>query len=204
MYQTHWNFATCLDFQWCFLVCEISSYSVSFIINHSVSSPATDWDLSWRLCWLQGLVSDLSSFNFKLLHGLLTTKQRLHQFTPTTAAMCSHCDEQVEEDLQHALVHCSYNDGAGQSLLSVVQAHSQGLSAASLLRLELSNLPEDLELPIVTLVSSLLLAVWDKRLSKSRISLYDIRATLEARCQLLRETRFRSQADTLKDLINTI
>ena len=28
MYQTHWSFATCLDFQWCFLVCEISSYSL--------------------------------------------------------------------------------------------------------------------------------------------------------------------------------
>ena len=93
-----------------------------------LSSPTTDWDLSWRLCRLKGLGSDLSSFNFKLLLGLLTTKQRLHQFTPATAAMCSHCVDQVEEDLQHALIHCNYNDGAGQSLLSVVQAHRPGVS----------------------------------------------------------------------------
>jgi hypothetical protein len=72
-----------------------------------------------------------------------------------------------------------------------VQAHSPDVTAASLslLRLELSNLPEDLELPMITFLSSLLHAVWDKRLSKSRISLYDIRATLDAKCQLLRETR---------------
>ena len=169
-----------------------------------LSSPTTDWDLSWRLCRLNGLGSELSSFNFKLLHGLLVTKQRIHQFTPATAAVCSHCVDQVEEDLQHALIHCNYNDGAGQSLLSVVQTHSPDVTAASLLRLELINLPEDHELPMVTLISALLLAVWDKRLAKSRISLYDIRATFEARCQLLRETRFRNQADNMKDLINAL
>ena len=169
-----------------------------------LSSPTTDWDLSWRLCRLNGLGSELSSFNFKLLHGLLVTKQRIHQFTPATAAVCSHCVDQVEEDLQHALIHCNYNDGAGQSLLSVVQTHSPDVTAASLLRLELINLPEDHELPMVTLISALLLAVWDKRLAKSRISLYDIRATLEARCQLLRETRYRNQADNMKDLINAL
>ena len=60
-----------------------------------LSSPTTDWELSWRLCRLRGLGSDLSSFNFKLLHGLLVTKQRLHQFTPGTPSTCSHCDHQV-------------------------------------------------------------------------------------------------------------
>ena len=44
--------------------------------------PTNDWTVSWRLCRLPGLGSDLISFNFKLLHGLLVTRQRLHQLTP--------------------------------------------------------------------------------------------------------------------------
>ena len=160
--------------------------------------------LSWRICRLRGLGSDLSSFNFKLLHGLLVIKQRLHQFTPGTPSTCSHCDHQVEEDLQHALIHCSFNNGVGQSLLSVAQNHIPDITSASLLCLKLFNLPEDSELPMVTLLSATLLAIWEKRYSKLRISPYDIRATLEARCQLLRETRFKSHVNTLSYMISIL
>ena len=167
-----------------------------------LSSPTTDWELSWRLCRLAGLGSDLHSFNFKLLHGLLVTKQRIHHFTPGTPATCSHCQDGVQEDLQHALIHCSYNDGAGQALLSAVQVHLPETDAASLLRLELSNLEQELEYPLVLFTSSILMAIWDKRLSKTRITLYEIRTTLEASCLLLRETRFNNQVAKFVELIN--
>ena len=72
------------------------------------------------------------------------------------------------------------SDGVGQSLLSVAQNHIPDISSASLLRLELVNFPEDIELPTVTLLSATLLAIWEKSYSKLRISPYDIRATLEA------------------------
>ena len=146
--------------------------------------------------------SDLASFNFKLLHGLLVTKQRIHHFTQGTAATCTHCDASVDEDLQHALVHCNYNNGVGLSLLSVAQKHLSHLTADSLLRLELAGLPEEYELPLVTLLSAGLSAIWDKRYTKSRITLYDIRATMEARCQLLRETRYKSTVPMLCNMIN--
>ena len=143
-----------------------------------LSSPTTDWEQSWRLCRQAGLGSDLDSFNFKLLHGLLVTKQRINHLTPGTPATCSHCQVCVQGDLQHALLHCSYNDGAGQALLSAVQEH----------------LPE----------TSILMAIWDKRLSKQRITLYEIRATLEARCLLLRETRFSNHHAKLLELKNLL
>ena len=151
-----------------------------------------------------GLGSDLLSFNFKLLHQLLVTKKRTHQFNPRNPATCCHCDENVEEDLQHSLLNCSYNDGAGQVLLSAVQAHLPHTSAAALLRLELTTMPEDLELPMVTIISCILSSIWEKRLSKSRIILYEIRATLEARCLLLRETRYKNELPKFAEIMNNL
>ena len=166
-------------------------------------APTNDWTTSWRLCRLSGLGSELVTFNFKLLHGLLVTRQRLHHLTPAAAPTCAHCDAQVEEDLQHALIDCSYNHGAGQAVLHSVQASMPELTATSLLRLELPSLATDVdaELCTVTFISTVLQEIWNKRFSKTRILLFDIRATLEARCLLLRKSRLQNNYETLSNLI---
>ena len=107
----------------------------------------------------------------------------------------------VEEDLQHALLSCSYNDGVGQSLLAAVQNAHPEMTPDCLLRLELGNLPDEDELPLMTFISTCLMEIWKKRFEKLRIRLYDIRATLEARCLLLRETRF---SENIQPLINLV
>jgi hypothetical protein len=167
-------------------------------------SPQTDWSLSWRICRLNGIGSDLATFNFKLLHGLLVTRLRLHHFTPAATATCTHCDDQADEDLQHALLQCSFNHGTGQTLLQIVKTKIPTMTAASLLRLELANLDEDTEYSLATFISTTLLSIWDKRLTRSKISPFETRATLEARCLLLRKTRFRNQANILMEIINTM
>ena len=167
-------------------------------------NPGNDWDLSWRLCRLGGLGSDLASFNFKLLHGLLVTKERLHHLTPATSTTCSHCKDKVTESLQHALLYCPYNNDVGQRLLTAVEHQVPDITPESLLRLELKNIPEDSELSTIFFISSILMEIWEKRFSKSRIRLYDIRATLEAKCLLLRETRFGGHTKALSDLLNQI
>ena len=139
-------------------------------------------------CRLPGLGSDLISLNFNLLHGLLVTRQGLHHLTPAANAMCT----QVEEDLENALISWSYNIGAGQALLRTAQVFIPQLSAASLLRLELPRLEADDDLSIVTFISAILIEVWNKRQSISRIHLYDIQATLEARCLQLRKSRLQN------------
>ena len=169
-----------------------------------LSSPHTDWSVSWKTCRLTGLASDLVSFNFKLLHGLLITRQRLHHLTPAANATCTHCEEQVEEDLQHALIQCSYNCGTGQNLLSLAQNYIPAMSAPSLLRLELVNLEDETLYSLATLISALLLFIWDKRHTRTRITLFDTRATLEARCLLLRKTRFANHAAILTEMINNL
>ena len=167
-----------------------------------VFAPSSDWSLIWRLSRLPGLSSELMSFNFKLLHGLLVTKERLKQLTPATSATCTHCNDLVNEDIKHALLHCQYNTGVGLSLLSAVQNLSPATTPASLLRLAFDDIPEDSELSIITFVSICLMEIWDRRFHKTKIRLYDIRATLEVRCLLLRETRFSSQLSIFGDLLS--
>ena len=140
----------------------------------------------------------------EIIYSLTLLQFCLLVFTPGTAATCTHCDAHIDEDLQHALLHCNYNNGVGLSLLSVAQIHIPDITAASLLRLELTSISEEYELPLATFISAALLAIWDKRYTKSRIILYDIRATLEARCQLLRETRYESKVPIIRDMINTM
>ena len=146
----------------------------------------------WRICRMAGLGSDLASFNLKLLHGLLVTRQRLHHLTPAASARCAHCDEQIDEDLHYALIHCNYNNGTGENLLRVAQIYIPGMSAASLLHLELVNMDGTTEYFLVTLISACLMCIWDKRYT--RVKTFDTRATLEARCLLLRKNRFANHA----------
>ena len=170
-----------------------------------LSSPNSDWDLCWRICRLRGLSSELASFNFKLIHGLLVTKKRQHHLNPRSSPICSHCNHQVEEDLYHALIQCSFNNEVGLSLVSVANIYIPNIHTSSLLRLELSNLPESQELPLVTLTSTILSSIWEKRHTRSRrITLFDTRTTLEAKCRLMRETRLGNCSIILEEMISKL
>ena len=168
-----------------------------------LSSPSTDWAFSWKICRLQGLGSDLTTFNFKLLHKLFVTRERLHKLNPASSPICSLCSSE-NEDMLHVFFNCNFNHDVGKKLLHIVKNFIPNISEQTLLRLELAELPAELEFPLTFLTSSILMMIWDKRTSKSRISLYEIRATLEAKCNLLRKTRFKEQVTTLKKMLNRL
>ena len=107
-----------------------------------LASPRNNWELSWRLCRLKGLNSEMTSFNFKLLHGLLPVRERLHHLTPTTSPSCTLCNEPVSEDVQHALLTCSYNGGSGQALLDILSTFIPDLTYGDLLLLQFPDLSE--------------------------------------------------------------
>ena len=119
---------------------------------------------------------------------------------------CSMLSSNVacSNSMRHALIQCSYNSGAGQNLLRVVQTFIPAMSASSLLRLELSGLEDGTEYSLATLISALLLSIWDKRQTRTRITLFDTRATLEARCLLFRKTRFSNHAAILSEMISDL
>ena len=168
-----------------------------------VSSPSTDWEHSWRLCRLPGLGSELTSSNYKLLHKLLVSRERLHHLTPATSPLCSHCSIE-NEDLVHALINCDFNHNVGKSLLNIIKTYVPSITGPSLLSLELTNLPDETEFCLTFFTSSILKIIWEKRISKSRINLFEIRATLEAKCILLRKTRFDRHVPILEELLTKL
>ena len=64
------------------------------------------------------------------------------------------------------------------------------------------NIDEELEFPLVWMLASVLLIIWNLRISKSRIQLYEVRAQLKAKVNLLRETRHLSASTTLDQLVD--
>ena len=157
-------------------------------------SPDNDWQISWKLCRLRGLSSEMTSFNFKLLHQLLPVKARLHRITPTTPATCTLCSSSCPE----------YNAGTGQALIATLQRVLPSLTSEQLLLLQFADVTESQELPLVFFSTSFLLEVWNRRMKKGRIGIYDIRSTLEARCSILSETRYQNSYVFLLELVKLL
>ena len=164
-------------------------------------SPETDWENSWRLARLPGLGPDNISFLFRMLHQTLPTMERVARTKPNQSSSCKmqSCPDNTEENLSHALIHCAGNKYVGHQLLSCLRTVEPGLQADGLLRLELP-VEEDMELPLVWLLSTVLRALWDLRQTSTRVRQYLIRSQLEADINLLRETRFVDAVNQIEEL----
>ena len=136
-------------------------------------SPATDWELSWSVCRQKGLPPDLSSFLWKLLHGLLLPQEKLHRMGVSLSSLCKVC-KAATGTMVHELLVCPHNDNIGQELLTALQAHIPSISEESLLRLEFSNLDPDLQLPITILTAVTLNYLWKERITGSTVRAYCI------------------------------
>ena len=62
----------------------------------------------------------LTSFIFKLLHGILSTAARVSTILPNSSSFCARCEDNVVEDLDHALIYCQANGDVGHTLLALV------------------------------------------------------------------------------------
>ena len=160
------------------------------------NSPLTDWDQTWHLARMKGLGSSNTAFLWKLLHLLLPTKENIHRKDPNTSPICNLCKENVIEDMNHCFFTCNFNDGAGLALINVLRVFLPFITMSKVLRLEY-DVGDDLEFPCVWLSSAILLAIWDKRTSVTKIKTYEIRAEIEGKISLLRRTRYSNQADRL-------
>ena len=79
-----------------------------------------------------------------------------------------------------------------------VQTYLPDLTPISLLRLELQNLDENIELSSTILTSVTLDVVWKERLVNSRVRAYQVRSELEQTFNLLRTTRLHSISAALE------
>ena len=90
--------------------------------------------------------------------------------------------------------------GVGHRVLRCLESVVPSIEVEAVLRLEL-GVEEDLELPVVWMISTVFSAIWKLRADKSRVQLYEIRAQLEAKVNLLRETRFTTSATILDEFV---
>ena len=165
------------------------------------ASPGTDWENSLRLARLPGLGPDNTSFLFSLLHQILPTKERVARTKPNASSQCKAqgCQENTEESLSHALIHCQANDGVGLKLIECLSCLNPGLHAEAALRLDW-NTDEDVELPAVWLTACTLRTIWNLRQANTKIKKHLIRSQLEAEINLLRETRYFEAIQKIEEL----
>jgi hypothetical protein len=167
-------------------------------------SPETDWPLTWSLARTQGLDSELTSFLFKLLHGLLPTQDRVTRFglAGPNQGVCQLCLLEVEDQV-HAFFSCPKSMLAGLALLGYVQTFVPNLSPESALKLDLgSELSEQKVLATVCVLATGLKYIWQARQDKKQVATFRMRAEIEAIISILRKTRHREAGDHMMEMIN--
>ena len=115
----------------------------------------TNWSECWRRCGLSGLGSELTTFNFKLLHRLLVTTPRLFDLGRRNSLACSLCAFE-SEDLAHTLLLCPYNQTIGVKISSIVKKYLPGSTNDMILRLEFNDLQEETEFSLTFFTSVIL------------------------------------------------
>ena len=86
----------------------------------------------------------------------------------------------------------------GSILLSAVRHYDPEMTPSGLLRLEFVE-QGDYEMPLVWIISHTLLYMWGVRLSGKTVDLIITRSLLEAKINLLRETRYLDEHEKIKE-----
>ena len=164
--------------------------------------PEFDWESTWSKSRLHGLGSELMSFLFKVLHDILPTQERIARTNVTVNGNCKLCISNDQEDLLHALIRCPGNQGIGLAVINCLPGERE-LQDHHVLKLQL-DLEEPLELPEVWFLAAAWNSLWESRRLGKRPLLYKVRAELEAKVSLLRETRHSEAAEKIASLISKL
>ena len=162
-----------------------------------------EWELIWLRIRLPGLGTELTSFIFKVLHDILPTQERVSRTNQAVTGTCYLCDPNPKpvEDLQHGLIDCIGNQGVGHAVLNCLPLDSVNKVKVLKLQLQLDN---DVELPVVWFLSAAWLSIWETRKSGRRPKLYQLRSDLEAKVNMLQETRHAEAARLISIMISKL
>ena len=165
-----------------------------------LASPTTNWSLCWEACRQSGVPPDLASFLWCLLHKLLSTQEKLHRMGTISSPICKMQGCLDVGSLDHELLHCNKNDGAGHKLLVCLQQYVPGIEAGAVLRLDHGAVGHEHSLPLTLLTAIVLSTVWKEREAGTPVRCYKVRAELEQYINLLRNSRLRNTAAVLDDM----
>ena len=90
----------------------------------------------------------------------------------------------------------------GLALLGCVQQILPDLSAEAAVLLDLGCvLPEEENLAVLCILSTGLRYIWEARVARKLVTMFRMRAEIEARVSILRKTRFQNSAQLITELI---
>ena len=111
------------------------------------------------------------------------------------------CPSGSEEDRVHALLECSYNGEVNNWIAHFAHMTVPSSKASDIVNLNL-HITEPMIFPLIWSLSLVLSLVWQCRVAKKTISLYSIRAEVEAKINMLRKSRLRETVPIIKNLLN--
>ena len=114
--------------------------------------------------------------------------------------LLASCHNHLSEDQLHALFYCTYNNNTSTALINSISTILPNITTRQLLLLDL-ELDDEKQFPVVWMVGSFLELVWSSRIEKRQVRLYIIRADLEARASLLRETRHSTHLEMITEML---
>ena len=165
-------------------------------------NPNIDWENTWSLAVTPGLCSDMTSFLWRMLHGLLPTRERLHRLNMPgiTSPLCDLCKLEAVDTTLHALLQCPSSKPPATLLLSAIQTVLPDILPAQLVLLDAHVEAKD-QLPLMYLVTSVLSQIWAYRKSRKSCNLVSIRANLESGVQILRKSRHHDAARRIDEIL---
>ena len=155
-------------------------------VKCEITHPNVTWDRSWELAHLSSLSSDQTSFLFKLLHNILPTRSRLHRLGKRDSSVCTFCSSGLSEDCVHTFLACNHNSDVSNWVLDFTNKVVPNCSPEDIISLNL-EVAEPLAFPLIWSLPPVFFLVWHLRLGKKTINLYNIRAEIEAKINILRK-----------------
>ena len=153
----------------------------------------------------RGLDPELTSFLFKLLHGILPTSARVNRILQNSSSFCARCDGSIVEDLEHALVYCEANGDVGHTLLALV-AHFTDinviLSVTDVLTFNFESSTNDHTFSLIWLLGKTFLSMWIKRCEKKQIRKVEIISEIEAQLKIVEKTNITNAKVIIRDLLD--
>ena len=164
-----------------------------------LASPTVEWDRTWELARQHMLGPELYSFLFKLLHQILPTAERVSRILPNSSPLCTRCQANENETLEHAFFSCRATQTSSSVLLQGLKQFIPTLTASDILTLNF-NSEEELNFPLVWCAATFLSSLWKLRTEKKTVELFKIRSELEANCRMLRESRLEVTSSMLSQI----
>ena len=152
-------------------------------------NPQAPWYEMYRMSRIKGISPAVKSFNFKLIHTLLPSQERVNHLNPNVSPLCRlNCGE--IEDYQHLFYGCHHNQDAAAALLRCVRSYSQGLTEEDSLTFDV-KVDGCFEMAVIGLLATGLELVWNRRLEKKPTDARTMRSELEWAVILRRKYRNR-------------